>query len=115
MIALLAGRPALLASLDGNGVDAMSQLLQRWGMRTERCLEPERLLDYLSDFSAPPLLVLQAPWPGTPGQWLEQLAAHLEANQRVPAALSTDTGTAAAHCGAAYGQPVAAAAERAVA
>ncbi|CAM5507971.1 Sensor histidine kinase RcsC [Stutzerimonas stutzeri] len=82
MIALLAGRPALLASLDGNGVDAMSQLLQRWGMRTERCLEPERLLDYLSDFSAPPLLVLQAPWPGTPGQWLEQLAAHLEANQR---------------------------------
>src|SRR5690606_10343310 len=43
----------------------------------------ERLLDYLSDYSAPPLLVLQAPWPGTPGQWLEQLAAHLEANQRV--------------------------------
>ncbi|MEB2326243.1 MAG: ATP-binding protein [Pseudomonas sp.] len=83
MIALLAGRPALLASLDGNGVDALSQLLQRWGMRTERCLEPERLLDYLSDYSAPPLLVLQAPWPGTPGQWLEQLAAHLEANQRI--------------------------------
>lgn len=83
LLGLLSGRPALLASLDDNGLDAAANLLRRWGMRTERCLEPERLLDYLSDYSAPPLLVLLAPWPGTPNQWLERLAPQLEANQRV--------------------------------
>lgn len=42
----------LLASLDGLGLDAMSRLLGRWGMRTERCQTPERLQDYLEDFAA---------------------------------------------------------------
>jgi len=80
---LLAGRPALLASQDAQGLEALSHLLRRWGMRTERCLTPDRLPDYLADFTAPPLLVLLAPWPGSPSQWLERLRPHLEANQRV--------------------------------
>ncbi len=37
---LLAGQPALLASLDNQGLDSLSHLLRRWGMRTERCHEP---------------------------------------------------------------------------
>lgn len=49
---LLTGRTVLLASLDGLGLDAMSRLLGRWGMRTERCQTPERLQDYLEDFAA---------------------------------------------------------------
>ncbi|PKL97792.1 MAG: hybrid sensor histidine kinase/response regulator, partial [Gammaproteobacteria bacterium HGW-Gammaproteobacteria-9] len=80
---LLAGRPALLASQDAQGLEALSHLLRRWGMRTERCLTPDRLPDYLTDFTAPPLLVLLAPWPGSPSQWLERLRRHLEPNQRV--------------------------------
>ena len=58
---LLAGRPALLASQDAQGLEALSHLLRRWGMRTERCQDPERLPDCLADFTAPPLLVLLAP------------------------------------------------------
>ncbi|EXF45483.1 sensor/response regulator hybrid protein [Pseudomonas sp. BAY1663] len=80
---LLAGRPALLASQDAPGLEAVSHLLRRWGMRTERCQTPERLPDYLSDYTAPPLLVLLAPWPGTPTDWLERLRPHLEPGQRV--------------------------------
>ncbi|WP_278401620.1 hybrid sensor histidine kinase/response regulator [Stutzerimonas kunmingensis] len=80
---LLGGRPALLASQDTEGLEALSHLLRRWGMRTERCQTPECLPDYLSDFTAPPLMVLLAPWPGSPAQWLERLRPHLEANQRV--------------------------------
>ena len=80
---LLAGRPALLASQDAQGLEALSHLLRRWGMRTERCQDPERLPDCLADFTAPPLLVLLAPWPGSPSQWLERLRPHLESNQRV--------------------------------
>jgi len=80
---LLAGRPALLASQDPQGLEALSHLLRRWGMRTERCQTPERLPDYLTDFTAPPLLVLLAPWPGSPSQWLERLRPELEDNQRV--------------------------------
>ncbi len=80
---LLAGRPALLASQDAQGLEALSHLLRRWGMRTERCLTPDRLPDYLTDFTAPPLLVLLAPWPGSPSQWLERLRPQLEPNQRV--------------------------------
>ncbi|MCQ4261940.1 hybrid sensor histidine kinase/response regulator [Stutzerimonas stutzeri] len=80
---LLAGRPALLASQDPQGLEALSHLLRRWGMRTERCQTPERLPDYLTEFTAPPLLVLLAPWPGSPSQWLERLRPELEENQRV--------------------------------
>ncbi|RMH86709.1 hybrid sensor histidine kinase/response regulator [Pseudomonas sp. AOB-7] len=80
---LLAGRTALLASLDGLGLDAASRLLGRWGMRTERCQTPERLLDYLEDFAAPPLLVLMAPWPGSVNHWLDSLRPKLQPQQRV--------------------------------
>jgi len=48
---LLAGRPALLASQDPQGLEALSHLLRRWGMRTERCQTPERLPDYLTGWS----------------------------------------------------------------
>ncbi len=71
---LLRGRTALLASLDGVGLDALSRLLGRWGMRTERCRSPERLRECLHDFAAPPLLVLMAPWPGDAAHWLDGLA-----------------------------------------
>ena len=80
---LLHSRTALLCSLDGLGLDALSHLLGRWGMRTERCQDPERLRDYLEDFSNPPLLVLMAPWPGSIGHWLDSLNPLLERGQRV--------------------------------
>ncbi|WAJ36301.1 ATP-binding protein [Pseudomonas sp. GOM7] len=80
---LLAGRMALLASLDGLGLDAMSRLLGRWGMRTERCQTPERLHEYLEDFKVAPLLVLIAPWPGSVTHWLESLSTQLQPGQRV--------------------------------
>jgi signal transduction histidine kinase/CheY-like chemotaxis protein len=80
---LLAGRPALLTSLDGLGLDALGRLLGRWGMRTERCKIPERLHGYLEDFDAPPLLVLMSPWPGSTQQWLESLRPYLQPGQRV--------------------------------
>ncbi|MFZ3155632.1 7TM diverse intracellular signaling domain-containing protein [Pseudomonas sp.] len=80
---LLKGRTALLTSLDGLGLDALSRLLGRWGMRTERCQNPETLLGYLADFAAPPLLVLMAPWPGSIQHWLDSLRPLLRPGQRV--------------------------------
>lgn len=80
---LLKGRTALLTSLDGLGLDALSRLLGRWGMRTERCQNPETLLSYLEDFAAPPLLVLMAPWPGSIQHWLDSLRPLLQPGQRV--------------------------------
>ncbi|MDP3816923.1 hybrid sensor histidine kinase/response regulator [Pseudomonas sp.] len=80
---LLKGRTALLTSLDGLGLDALSRLLGRWGMRTERCQNPESLLGYLEDFAAPPLLVLMAPWPGSIQHWLDSLRPLLQPGQRV--------------------------------
>ena len=80
---LLAGRTALLTSLDGLALDALSRLLGRWGMRTERCQTPERLQDYLDEFATPPLLVLMAPWPGSISHWLESLRPRLHPGQRV--------------------------------
>ncbi|WP_043310798.1 hybrid sensor histidine kinase/response regulator [Pseudomonas sp. ML96] len=80
---LLENRTALLCSLDGQGLDCLGHLLGRWGMRTQRCQDPERLRDYLEDFTAPPLLVLMAPWPGSSGHWLDSLRPHLENGQRV--------------------------------
>ncbi|MBU1332019.1 MAG: response regulator [Gammaproteobacteria bacterium] len=80
---LLKGRTALLTSLDGLGLDALSRLFGRWGMHTERCQTPERLLDYLADYATPPLLVLMAPWPGSAAQWLDTLRPQLVPGQRV--------------------------------
>jgi len=83
LLGLLESRVALLCSLDAQGLDCLGHLLGRWGMRTQRCQDPERLRDYLEDFSAPPLLVLMAPWPGSCGHWLDCLRPHLEHGQRV--------------------------------
>ena len=80
---LLAGRTALLTSLDSLALDAMSSLLSRWGMRPERCQTPERLLSCLDDFANPPLLVLMAPWPGSVASWLEPVRSRLQAGQPV--------------------------------
>ncbi|WP_051246559.1 hybrid sensor histidine kinase/response regulator [Metapseudomonas resinovorans] len=80
---LLDGRTALLACQDALGLDALSRLLGRWGMRCERCQDPARLIDQLEDFAVPPLLVLQAPWPGDPERWVDKLRPHLEHGQRV--------------------------------
>lgn len=80
---LLQHRPALLASEDNLTLDCLQALLERWGLRVERCLQPRRLNAYLEDFSAPPLLVLAAPWPGPPSIWLDTLYAQLEQGQRI--------------------------------
>ncbi|CAD5109301.1 hybrid sensor histidine kinase/response regulator [Zestomonas carbonaria] len=80
---LLRGHTALLCSLDGLGLDALERLLARWGMRTERCQNPERLLDCFDDFAMSPLLVLMSPWPGSADHWLDTLAPRLETGQRV--------------------------------
>ncbi|MGL4315595.1 MAG: 7TM diverse intracellular signaling domain-containing protein [Pseudomonas sp.] len=80
---LVNGRTALLCSLDGLGLEALSHLLERWGMRTQRCQDPERLRTYLEDFAIPPLLVLMTPWPGSIGHWLDSLGPQLERGQRV--------------------------------
>lgn len=80
---LLQHRPALLASEDNLTLDCLQALLERWGLRVERCLQPRRLNAYLEDFSTPPLLVLAAPWPGPPSIWLDTLYAQLEQGQRI--------------------------------
>ncbi|MFZ3024317.1 7TM-DISM domain-containing protein [Pseudomonas sp.] len=80
---LLAGRTALLTSLDSLALDALSGLLNRWGMRTERCQTPERLQSCLDDFANPPLLVLMAPWPGSVASWLEPVRSRLQPGQPV--------------------------------
>lgn len=80
---LLKGRVALLGSLDSQGLDALSRILGRWGMRTERCLRPERLHEYLEDFVTPPLLVLMAPWPGSVQYWLDSLRPQIQPGQRI--------------------------------
>ncbi|MEN0105096.1 MAG: 7TM diverse intracellular signaling domain-containing protein [Pseudomonas sp.] len=80
---LLKGKTALLSSLDGLGLDAVSRLLERWGMRTERCQNPERLQTYLDDFAVTPLLVLMAPWPGSVLHWLDTLRPGLQKGQRI--------------------------------
>lgn len=80
---LLKGRTALLTSLDGKGLDALSRLLERWGMRIGRCHHPDGLLTQLDSFAAAPLLVLMAPWPGSAEHWLDTLRPRLEIGQRV--------------------------------
>ncbi|EQM76261.1 ATP-binding protein [Pseudomonas stutzeri] len=83
LAALLERRTAVIASQDLRALDAMAGLLMRWGMRVVRCEEPQRLPRYLDDHSAPPLLVIMAPWPGQPEDWLAPLSNQLEPNQRV--------------------------------
>ncbi|MEK1907448.1 MAG: 7TM diverse intracellular signaling domain-containing protein [Pseudomonas sp.] len=83
LASLISGRTALLCSLDGAGLEALSHLLERWGMRTQRCQDPERLRDCLEDFATPPLLVLMTPWPGSTSHWLDSLGPLLERGQRV--------------------------------
>ena len=80
---LIAGRPALIASLDGLGLDSLGRLLGRWGMRVERCQTPENLPHYLDDFAMPPLLIIMAPWPGQALNWLDGLLNKHDAMQRV--------------------------------
>jgi signal transduction histidine kinase/CheY-like chemotaxis protein len=79
----LKGQTALLASLDNIGLDALSHLLGRWGMRTERCQAPEQLPAALASFIQPPLLVVMAPWPGRLDRWLDGLEDSLAPGQRV--------------------------------
>jgi len=83
LTALLEGRTAVIASKDICALDAMGNLLQRWGMRTVRCEEPQHLRRYLDDQASAPLLVIMAPWPGKPQAWLNAVADQLELNQRV--------------------------------
>lgn len=83
LTALLEGRPAVIASQDIHALDAMSNLLTRWGMRVVRCEEPQRLPHYLDDHATAPLLVVMTPWPGKPQDWLSALSNQLEPNQRV--------------------------------
>ena len=80
---LLKGRAALLCSLDGLGLDALSRLLGRWGMRTEHCQNPDYLHNHLEDFTVAPLLVLMSPWPGSASHWLDSLHPYLQAGQRI--------------------------------
>lgn len=83
LTALLEGRTAVIASQDIHALDAMSNLLMRWGMRVVRCEEPQRLPRYLDDHACTPLVVMMAPWPGKPQDWLITLGNQLEPNQRV--------------------------------
>ncbi|MDA7085884.1 7TM diverse intracellular signaling domain-containing protein [Pseudomonas sp. SA3-5] len=80
---LLKGRTALLCSLDGLGLDALSRLLGRWGMRSEYCQNPDKLHNYLDDFAVAPLLVLMSPWPGSASHWLDSLRPYLQPGQRI--------------------------------
>jgi two-component system, sensor histidine kinase RetS len=83
LTSLLEGRTAVIASQDICALDAMENLLNRWGMRSVRCEEPQRLPRYLDDQASAPLLVIMAPWPGNPQEWLTTVANQLEKNQRV--------------------------------
>ncbi|MCQ4320045.1 hybrid sensor histidine kinase/response regulator [Stutzerimonas stutzeri] len=80
---LLEGRTAVIASREICALDAMGNLLHRWGMRIVRCEEPQRLRRYLDDQASAPLLVIMAPWPGKPQAWLNAVADQLEPNQLV--------------------------------
>ncbi len=83
LASLLANRTALLCSMDSLGLDYLSHILGRWGMRTQRCRDPERLRADLEEFTAPPLLVMMEPWPGIGSHWLDNLRPHLQKGQRV--------------------------------
>ncbi|GAB6387007.1 hybrid sensor histidine kinase/response regulator [Stutzerimonas marianensis] len=84
---LLEGRTAVLASQDAAALGAMSQLLSRWGMRVVRCDEPAGLARHLREQLAAPLLLIMAPWPGSPKEWLASVNEQLQPQQ--PAVLIT--------------------------
>ncbi len=79
----LIGRQAVVASLDGLGLDSLEVLLKRWGMICTRCHDPERLLQHVQQSPENSLLVIMAPWPGMVSNWLEQLRPHLHPEQAV--------------------------------
>ena len=83
LTSLLANRTALLCSLDSQGLDCLGHLLGRWGMRVQRCRDPERLRHDLEEFTTPPLLVVMEPWPGLGSHWLDSVRPLLQPGQRV--------------------------------
>ncbi len=80
---LLNRQLALVCSLDGRALDSLKGLLGRWGMRVERCQDPDRLLEVYDSLASPPLLVIAAPWPGNPKAALDSLLSRLEPGQPV--------------------------------
>ena len=80
---LLNGQHAVLASLDSDGLQHLSHLLQRWGLHTELCRTPEQLGSAMHSYRQPPLLIVMAPWPGGPQHALDSLRAQLGPAQKV--------------------------------
>jgi len=80
---LLNGQHAVLASLDSDGLQHLSNLLQRWGLQTELCRTPEQLNSAMHSYRQPPLLIVMAPWPGGPQQALDGLRSQLGKGQKV--------------------------------
>lgn len=78
---LLEGRTAIVASQDGAALKAMAKLLSRWGMRVVRCEDPRRLARHLDEQPNVPLLMILAPWPGTPKEWLSAVKDQLHPRQ----------------------------------
>ena len=80
---LLNGQHAVLASLDSDGLQHLSHLLQRWGLQTELCRTPEQLTSAMRSYRQPPLLIVMAPWPGSPQHALDSLRAQFAEGQKV--------------------------------
>ncbi len=80
---LLNGQHAVLASLDSDGLQHLSHLLQRWGLHTELCRTPEQLGSAMHSYRQPPLLIVMAPWPGGPQHALDSLRGQLSQGQKV--------------------------------
>ncbi len=80
---LLNGQHAVLASLDSDGLQHLSHQLQRWGLQTELCRTPEQLTSAMRSYRQPPLLIVMAPWPGSPQHALDSLRAQLSEGQKV--------------------------------
>ncbi|MBB6341336.1 signal transduction histidine kinase/CheY-like chemotaxis protein [Pseudomonas fluvialis] len=80
---LLNGQHAVLASLDSDGLQHLSHLLQRWGLHTELCRTPEQLNRAMQSYRQPPLLIVMAPWPGGPQHALDSLRSQFGEGQKV--------------------------------
>src|SRR5690606_2519541 len=74
---------ALLCSVDCRALDSLARMLSRWGMRVERCQDPDCLEETFVSLASPPLLVLASPWPGSPKAALDRLQPRLQQDQRV--------------------------------
>jgi len=74
---------ALLCSVDSRALDSLARMLSRWGMRVERCQDPDCLEETFVSLVSPPLLVLASPWPGSPKAALDRLQPRLQQDQRV--------------------------------